>query len=82
MMAGMEAGTPAAPSRRRARLSRDVLEAEFNRLLAFSDGVFAIAITLLLSTTAAIAIWVADQAIGPRLFRRRAERDEAEYSQR
>ena len=47
MMAGMEAGTPAAPSRRRARLSRDALEAEFNRLLAFSDGVFAIAITLL-----------------------------------
>jgi uncharacterized membrane protein len=47
MMAGMEAGTSAPRSSSRRRLSRDRQEAEFARLLAFSDGVFAIAITLL-----------------------------------
>ena len=47
MMAGMEAGTPASRDRMRIRVHRDEREAEFNRLLAFSDGVFAIAITLL-----------------------------------
>ena len=47
MMAGMEAGTPASRGRMRLRVHRDEREAEFGRLLAFSDGVFAIAITLL-----------------------------------
>ena len=45
MMAGMEAGTSAGS--RHERGTRREREAEFNRLLAFSDGVFAIAITLL-----------------------------------
>ena len=46
MMAGMEAATSAgSPHERRG--TRREREAEFNRLLAFSDGVFAIAITLL-----------------------------------
>jgi uncharacterized membrane protein len=35
------------PSRRRAKFRRDERELEFTRIVAFSDGVFAIAITLL-----------------------------------
>lgn len=46
MMARMEAGTPPGPRPQRVPTRRG-REAEFNRLLAFSDGVFAIAITLL-----------------------------------
>jgi uncharacterized membrane protein len=46
MIAGMEAGTSAGSSRPRRHTRRE-RESEFNRLLAFSDGVFAIAITLL-----------------------------------
>lgn len=45
MMAGMEAKT--GGGRRYTRMSRREREAEFSRILAFSDGVFAIAITLL-----------------------------------
>ena len=47
MMAGMEAGTSAGSPRERRAAFVAMREAEFNRLLAFSDGVFAIAITLL-----------------------------------
>ncbi|MGZ5419513.1 MAG: TMEM175 family protein, partial [Solirubrobacterales bacterium] len=41
----MERGAASQP--RRARIERQERELEFARILAFSDGVFAIAITLL-----------------------------------
>jgi uncharacterized membrane protein len=42
-----EAQPAPRPSRRRAQFTRDESELEFGRIVAFSDGVFAIAITLL-----------------------------------
>ena len=47
MMPGMEAGTPASRKTPFVRMRREERESEFSRILAFSDGVFAIAITLL-----------------------------------
>jgi uncharacterized membrane protein len=49
MIPGMESGAEAErqPGARRARFRREESELEFARIVAFSDGVFAIAMTLL-----------------------------------